>query len=98
MTKQQHKNAAHFHRLIVEFETALLAGKITPQAIADHFNINGITTLMGIRWTSMTVNRFLYDSVIDQPPTASLTTEKTAAAPKKKARPLTSQIAPILQP
>jgi len=65
MTKQQRKNAAHFHQLIVEFETALLAGKITPQAIADHFNINGITTLMGIRWTSMTVNRFLYDAVID---------------------------------
>ncbi len=65
MTKQQHKKAAQVHQLIVEFEAALLAGKIAPQAIADHFNINGIPTLMGMYWTSTVVNKFLNDAVID---------------------------------
>ena len=65
MAKQQHKKAAYFHQLIVEFEAALLGGITTPQAIADHFNINGITTHMGMRWTSKVVNKFLNDAVID---------------------------------
>ena len=59
MTKQQKNKEALISHLIVEFEAAFLAGVTAPQAIADHFNTNGITTLKGMRWTSMVVNDFL---------------------------------------
>ena len=58
MTKQQ-ENETLFRNLIVEVEAAAVAGMITPQAIADHFNANGITNRKGRRWTSMNVAKFL---------------------------------------
>ncbi len=45
--------------LVVEAEAAEAAGITAPQAIADHFNANGVTTRKGRRWTGATVAKFL---------------------------------------
>lgn len=59
MTKQRQENEAFIRHLIVKVENAVLAGITTPQAIADHFNTNGVTSRKGRRWTSTTVIKFL---------------------------------------
>ena len=45
--------------LIVEVEAAEAAGMTAPEAIADHFNANGITTRKGRGWTAASVAKFL---------------------------------------
>ena len=45
--------------LVVEVEAAEAAGATAPQAIAEHFNTEGISTDKGRRWTGATVAKFL---------------------------------------
>ncbi len=45
--------------LIVEVEAAEAAGMTASQAIADHFNANGVTTRKGRRWSGASVAKFL---------------------------------------
>ena len=50
---------AFVRHLVVKIEAAEAAGMSAPQAIADHFNANGVTTRKGRRWTGVTVAKFL---------------------------------------
>lgn len=65
VNKQTKEN--YVHHLIVKFEAAFLDGIIAPQAIANHLNINGITTPRGKLWTSRIVNEFLTNQTIVDP-------------------------------
>jgi 2-polyprenyl-3-methyl-5-hydroxy-6-metoxy-1,4-benzoquinol methylase len=65
MIKKKKTKEDYVHHLIDKFETAFLAGIIAPQAIADHLNINGITTFNGKFWTSTIVNEFLNNQGIE---------------------------------
>ena len=57
---QRRKEIESFVRHIVaEVEAAEAAGMITPEAIAEHFNANGLTTRKGRLWTGETVAKFL---------------------------------------
>lgn len=50
---------AFVRHLVVKIEAAEAAGMSAPQAIADHFNANGVTTRKGRRWTGATMAKFL---------------------------------------
>ncbi len=45
--------------LVAEVEAAEAAGLTAPQAIAEHFNAQGITTRKGRRWTGASLAKFL---------------------------------------
>jgi hypothetical protein len=59
MTSRRQEIEAFVRRLVVEIEAAEAAGMTAPQAIADHFNVTGITTRKGRRWNAATVEKFL---------------------------------------
>ncbi len=59
MAQRRQEIEAFVRRLVVEVEAAEAAGMTAPQAIADHFNANGVTTRKGRRWTGATVAKFL---------------------------------------
>ena len=46
-------------RLVVEVEAAEAARMTVPQAIAEHFNAQGITTRKGRRWSGASLAKFL---------------------------------------
>ena len=50
---------AFVRRLVTEVEAAEAAGMTAPQAIAEHFNAQGITTRKGRRWTGASLAKFL---------------------------------------
>jgi SAM-dependent methyltransferase len=66
MTKQRQENESFVRQLIVKVEAAVLEGITTPQAIADHFNTNGVTSHKGKRWTSTTVVKLLNSPSIER--------------------------------
>ncbi len=45
--------------LVAEVEAAEAAGMTAPQAIAEHFNAQSITTRKGRRWTGASLAKFL---------------------------------------
>ena len=45
--------------LVVEVEAAEAARMTVPQAIAEHFNAQGITTRKGRRWSGASLAKFL---------------------------------------
>ena len=49
---------AFVRQLVAEIEAAEAAGVTASQAIAEHFNANGVTTRKGRRWTGATVIKF----------------------------------------
>lgn len=59
MTSRRQEIEAFVRHLVVEVETAEAAGMTTPQAIADHFNVKGVTTRKGRQWSAATVAKFL---------------------------------------
>ncbi len=59
MARRRPDIEAFVRHLVVEVEAAEAAGMIAPQAIADHFNANGVTTRKGRRWSGATVAKFL---------------------------------------
>ena len=59
MTQRRQEIEAFVRHLVVEVEAAEAAGMTAPQAIADHFNAQGVTTRKGRRWTGATVAKFL---------------------------------------
>ena len=62
MAQRQQEIEAFVRHLVVKIEAAEAAGMSAPQAIADHFNANGVTTRKGRRWTGATVAKFLGSS------------------------------------
>ncbi len=58
MAQRRGEIEAFVRRLVVEVEAAEAAGMTAPQAIADHFNAQGVTTRKGRRWTGATVAKF----------------------------------------
>ncbi len=59
MARRRQEIEAFVRHLVVEVEAAEAAGITAPQAIADHFNVTGVTTRKGRRWTGATVAKFL---------------------------------------
>ncbi len=59
MVRRRQEIEAFVRHLVVEVEAAEAAGMTAPQAIADHFNANGVTTRKGRRWTGATVAKVL---------------------------------------
>ncbi len=59
MAQRRQEIEAFVRHLVIEVEAAEAAGMIAPQAIADHFNAEGVTTRKGRRWTGATVANFL---------------------------------------
>ncbi len=59
MAQRRQEIEAFVRHLVVEVEAAEAAGMTTPQAIADHFNVKGVTTRKGRRWSGATVAKFL---------------------------------------
>ncbi len=59
MARRRQDIEAFARHLVVEVEAAEAAGMSAPQAIADHFNANGVTTRKGRRWSAATVAKFL---------------------------------------
>jgi SAM-dependent methyltransferase len=59
MARQRQEIEAFVRHLVAEVEAAEAAGMTAPQAIADHFNAEGVTTRKGRRWTGATVAKFL---------------------------------------
>ncbi len=59
MAQRRQEIEAFVRNLIVEVEAAEAAGMTAPQAIADYFNVKGVTTRKGRRWTGATVAKFL---------------------------------------
>ncbi len=59
MAQRRDEIEAFVRRLVAEVEAAEAAGMTAPQAIAEHFNAQGITTRKGRRWTGATVAKFL---------------------------------------
>ena len=62
MARQRQEIEAFVRHLVAEVEAAEAAGMTAPQAIADHFNAEGVTTRKGRRWTGATVAKFLSSS------------------------------------
>ncbi len=65
-------------RLIAEVEAAEAAGMTAPDAIADHFNANGLTTRKGRPWSGRSMAKFLLSPGAKRYRSAS----RAAAAPK----------------
>ncbi len=59
MAQRRHEIEAFVRRLVAEVEAAEAAGMTLPQAIAEHFNAQGITTRKGRRWTGASLAKFL---------------------------------------
>ena len=59
MAQRRGEIEAFVRRLVVEVEAAEAAGMTAPQAIAEHFNAQGITTRKGRRWTGASLAKFL---------------------------------------
>jgi SAM-dependent methyltransferase len=59
MQQSRQEIEAFVRHLVVKIEAAEAAGMSAPQAIADHFNANGVTTRKGRRWTGATMAKFL---------------------------------------
>ena len=59
MTERRADIEAFVRHIVAEVEAAEAAGMRTPQAIAEHFNANGLTTRKGRRWNAATVAKFL---------------------------------------
>ncbi len=59
MVQRRDEIEAFVRRLVAEVEAAEAAGMTSPEAIAEHFNAQGITTRKGRRWTGATVAKFL---------------------------------------
>ncbi len=59
MVQRREEIEAFVRGLVAEVEAAEAAGMTSPQAIAEHFNAQGITTRKGRRWTGATVAKFL---------------------------------------
>ena len=59
MAQRRQEIEAFVRHLVVQIEAAEVAGMTAPQAIADHFNVKGVTTRRGRRWTGATVAKFL---------------------------------------
>ena len=59
MAQRRDEIEAFVRRLVAEVEAAEAAGLTAPQAIAEHFNAQGITTRKGRRWSGATVAKFL---------------------------------------
>ena len=59
MAQRRQEIEAFVRNLIVEVEVAEALGMTSPQAIAAHFNANGITTRKGRQWTGATMVQFL---------------------------------------
>ena len=59
MAQRRDEIEAFVRRLVAEVEAAEAAGMTAPQAIAEHFNAQGLTTRKGRRWTGATVAKFL---------------------------------------
>ncbi len=59
MAQRRDEIEAFVRGLVAEVEAAAAAGMTAPQAIAEHFNAQGITTRKGRHWTGATVAKFL---------------------------------------
>ncbi len=59
MAQRRDEIEAFVRGLVAEVEAAEAAGLTSPEAIAEHFNAQGITTRKGRRWTGATVAKFL---------------------------------------
>ncbi len=59
MAQRRQEIEAFVRRLVGEVEAAEAVGMTAPQAIADHFNANGVTTRKGRPWTGASVAKFL---------------------------------------
>jgi len=59
MPQRRQEIEAFVRHLVGEVEAAEKAGMAAPQAIADHFNAEGLTPRKGRRWTGATMAKFL---------------------------------------
>ncbi len=59
MVQRREEIEAFVRGLVAEVEAAEAAGMTAPQAIAEHFNAQGITTRKGRRWTGASLAKFL---------------------------------------
>ena len=59
MAQRRDEIEAFVRGLVAEVEAAEAAGMTSPQAIAEHFNAQGITTRKGRRWTGASLAKFL---------------------------------------
>ena len=59
MAQRRQEIEAFVRHLVGEIEAAEAVGMTAPQAIADHFNAEGVTTRKGRRWTGAIVAKFL---------------------------------------
>ncbi len=59
MVQRRDEIEAFVRGLVAEVEAAEAAGMTSPQAIAEHFNAQGITTRKGRRWTGASLAKFL---------------------------------------
>ena len=59
MLQRRQEIEAFVRHLVVEVEAAEATGMAAPQAIADHFNAKGVTTLKGRRWAGAAVAKLL---------------------------------------
>ncbi len=59
MAQRREKIEAFVRGLVAEIEAAEAAGMTAPQAIAEYFNAQGITTRKGRRWTGASLAKFL---------------------------------------
>ena len=59
MAQRRDEIEAFVRGLVAEVEAAEAAGMTAPQAIAEHFNAQGITTRKGRRWTGASLAKFL---------------------------------------
>ncbi len=59
MAQRRDEIEAFVRRLVAEVEAAEAAWMSAPQAIAEHFNAQGITTRKGRRWTGASLAKFL---------------------------------------
>ena len=59
MAQRRDEIEAFVRGLVAEVEAAEAVGMTSPQAIAEHFNAQGITTRKGRRWTGASLAKFL---------------------------------------
>ncbi len=59
MAQRREEIEAFVRRLVAEVEAAETAGLTAPQAIAEHFNAQGLTTRKGRRWSGASLAKFL---------------------------------------
>ena len=59
MVQRRQEIEEFVRHIVAEVEAAEAAGMKTPQAIAEHFNAEGLTTRKGRRWTGVILAKFL---------------------------------------